>query len=74
MMGIPIGVVGEIVSGEQQGFFVKVLDDSEFTGGFLIINSASTSDMKDGFDDWVEDEGSLCQYFSEAGWKINWSK
>lgn len=70
-MEIKIGVVGEIVAGDETGSFIKVVDDTKNTGGFLILTS-STPEMTDGFDNWVEDEKSLSQYIIESGWIIQW--
>ena len=70
-MEIKVGAIGEIVAGDETGSFVKVLDDTKNTGGFLILTS-STPEMKDGFDNWVENENSLNQYFIESGWIIRW--
>jgi len=70
-MEIKIGIVGKIVAGDEAGSFVKVLDDTDKTGGFLILTS-STPEMKDGFDSWVENESSLKQYFVESNWVIRW--
>lgn len=70
-MEIRIGIVGEIVTGDEAGSFVKIIDDTEHTGGFLILTS-STPEMKDGFDNWVENESSLKQYFVESKWVIRW--
>ncbi|MDO9160955.1 MAG: hypothetical protein Q8N35_08055 [Methylococcaceae bacterium] len=70
-MEIKIGIVGEIVAGDETGSFIKVVDDIENTGGFLILTS-STPEMIDGFDNWVENEKSLSQYFIESGWVIRW--
>lgn len=71
-MGIKIGVVGEILTGDEAGFFVKVEDDrNSSTGGYYIL-TAKEPNMKDGFDNWVEDEDSLKKYFIEAKWTIRW--
>ncbi len=70
-MEIKIGVVGKIVAGDESGSFLKVVDDTENTGGFLIL-TASTPEMIDGFDNWVENEKSLSRYFVESEWIIQW--
>ncbi|WP_092956797.1 hypothetical protein [Paracidovorax konjaci] len=71
-MKIEIGVSGRIISGIELGRYVKVIDDAESSGGYLIITSADADFKEDGFDAWVEDEGQLIRYFEEAGWKVNW--
>jgi hypothetical protein len=72
MAAVPIGRVGKIVSGEEAGCFVKVADDSEATGGFLILTS-SDPEFGSGYDNWVEDEAALTRYFQEACWLIEWT-
>jgi hypothetical protein len=68
---IRIGKKGRITKGTSAGWFVLVDDDSENTGGFLIL-TAKDIDFEDGFDNWVENMSSLEQYFQEAGWEIEW--
>ncbi|GGF27966.1 hypothetical protein GCM10011611_37480 [Aliidongia dinghuensis] len=71
MGSVPIGRVGKIVSGDEAGWFVKVLDDSDATGGFLILTSREDHFVS-GFDNWVADENALKQYLHEARWLIEW--
>jgi hypothetical protein len=68
---IPINRVGKILAGDNVGGYVKILDDSERTGGFLVLTS-SRKDFHTGGDDWVEDYGALEKYISESGWLIEW--
>ena len=70
-MEIKIGQVGLIVAGDEVGRYIKVLDDRQSTGGFLIL-TATDQAMSDGYDNWVEDEKSLSRYFRESHWKIDW--
>ncbi|WP_087016514.1 hypothetical protein [Thaumasiovibrio subtropicus] len=71
---IKIGQVGTIISGDDAGFEVRILDDSESTGGYLICISRSFNQKSsEGYDDWVEDYESLVGYFSESNWVIDWS-
>ena len=71
-MDIKIGVVGRIMEGDEAGSYVKVVDDSSSTGGYLVLTSANP-DMSNGFDNWVEDRESLARYFEESRWAINWT-
>ena len=71
-MEIKIGEVGKIVAGQEVGQFVKVIDDTANTGGFLILTAAAP-DMRNGFDSWVEDSAELQRFFNEAGWIVDWS-
>ncbi len=70
-MEVRIGQVGRIIAGDEVGKYVKVVDDKENTGGYLIL-TADAPDMQVGFDNWVEDEEALSSYFVEAGWSIEW--
>jgi hypothetical protein len=70
-MDIQLDRVGLIVSGDECGSYVKIVDDSANTGGYLIFTS-SQPDMKTGFDDWVQSYDALLQYVAEAKWKIAW--
>ncbi len=40
MSRIRIGVVGHIVSGQEQGRYVMVEDDGEHSGGYLVLTAA----------------------------------
>lgn len=71
MLTIKIGNIGKIVKGDDVGNFVKIIDDSQNTGGFLIITSANQA-FEEGYDDWVENEESLIKYFTESKWEIEW--
>lgn len=71
-MDIKIGEIGKIVSGEELGRYVKVVDDAANTGGFLILTAAAP-DMQDCFDSWVETRETLQCFFEESGWTVEWS-
>ena len=72
-MKIPIGRVGPIVCGDRVGQFVRVLDDSQNTGGFLVAVSPDPSfGSREGGDDWVETKDALRRYFVECEWVIEW--
>ena len=73
MVDIQIGRVGKIIEGDYIGNEVKVIDDSDSTGGFLILTSTSFSGQtEEGFDDWVENRECLVEYFKESRWVIEW--
>lgn len=71
MMDIQINKVGLILHGSQSGWFVKVVDDSAESGGFLVF-TADNQEMRGAFDGWVEKYEDLPQYFSEKKWQIEW--
>ncbi|WP_445366522.1 hypothetical protein ACH5Y9_14305 [Methylomonas sp. BW4-1] len=70
-MNIKTGTLGKIESGDETGAFIKIIDDSQNTGGFIIVTSSSP-ELKNGFDNWVKDKNTLDQYFQESGWVITW--
>jgi len=71
MSDIQIGRIGQIITGDELGRYVKIVDDSESTGGFLIL-TADDLEFHAGHDNWVEDTDALRRYFQEAGWLVEW--
>jgi len=72
-MSVLINKTGLINSGEYTGRYVKVQDDTDNTGGYLVLLSKSKDfTSEDGFDDWVESLDDLEGYFDERGWQIIW--
>jgi len=71
MTDIRIGALGRIRSGDEQGRYLKIVDDAENTGGFLILTS-DDSEFSSGYDNWVESKQALAQYIRESRWKIEW--
>jgi len=72
MNRIQIGVIGTIMSGDGVGRFVQVIDDSDNTGGFLILTS-DHRDLSHGYDDWVENTDALTRYFDQSQWVVDWA-
>ena len=72
-MKIEIGKKGLITEGDIKGWYIRVDDDSDNTGGFLILTSPDP-DMSSimGHDNWVENEESLRSFFLESSWIIDW--
>lgn len=68
---IPIGKIGRITSGDEQGSYVKVQDDRANTGGYLVL-LGKTSDFSEGSDDWVQDVDQLKRYFEASAWTVEW--
>jgi hypothetical protein len=68
---IRIGTWGRIMAGEEAGHYVFVQDDSESTGGFLILTKPDPRGPG-GTDSWVEKYDDLPRFFAEAGWVIEW--
>jgi hypothetical protein len=70
LLASKIGKKGRIRSGKDAGFFVRIQDDSENTGGYLILIWQDVPSV--GYDYWVENLADLEQFMREAGWDIEW--
>lgn len=70
-MNIQINRLGKILQGDEKGYYIKIIDDLDNTGSFLILTFPDI-DMKKGFDNWVKDKRSLEGYFMESNWLIEW--
>jgi hypothetical protein len=67
--GIPVGVVGRIVSGTNEGLFVEVDDDTQRpngTGGFYVLLWSDT----EGYDEWYEKATDLPLVFEHR--QVEW--
>jgi hypothetical protein len=59
-----VGVLGHIVAGDDQGWFVEVVDDSDgSTGGYYILTFDRADRSGIGYDNWVESLGNVHRYF-----------
>lgn len=65
-----IGKKGIIKGGPHEGFFVRIEDDSQNTGGFLILTWKDNPAT--GYDHWVENSADLDPFIREAGWNVEW--
>lgn len=73
MRDLCIGVAGRIVGGDAEiGRLVEVVDDSERTGGYLIVTRSDGKDTPETFDSWVELIVDVEIYFDEHSWQIAW--
>lgn len=72
MRTIKIDVPGRILHGAEQGRFVRILDDSRETGGFLIVTSADPGSMVEVYDSWVESIVEVDLFAAESNWEIEW--
>lgn len=68
---IKYDTLGKILEGENKGWFIKIIDDTENTGGFYIYEFESI-EKEQGFDTWLENENQVKGYFYESEWKIEW--
>lgn len=69
---IMIGTVGKIRVGDESGCWLRVDDDSENTGGFLVHVSPNPEFTGGSGDDWVESLDDLVAYFKECRWEVDW--
>lgn len=72
-MNTRVNNIGLIKTGYKKGWYIKVQDDSESTGGHLILVSRDINFVSaDGFDGWVESIDDVELYFKESNWDIEW--
>jgi hypothetical protein len=71
---IPIGLLGRIVTGREKGRVVEVVDDTEATGGYLILTYSDFDRSPEVFDVWVENLDDLAGAFEENGWQVEWQE
>ena len=71
---IKTNTVGQIVEGDQQGWYVLVEYDKDDTGGYYIYQAPQEDvlNSKEGFDDWLETFEDVKGYFEESNWLILW--
>lgn len=75
--GYRVGVVGVILNSDKLQHEVRIEDDRENTGGYLVFERwrGSRGPNGDGwFDAWVDDELALSQLLIEEGWQIRWDQ
>lgn len=63
---------GKILKGDDQGSYIEIEKNDD--DSYLIFLSKEKSFDKEVFDDWVENEASLKDYFLESNWDIEWEK
>lgn len=73
MIEIKFNTLGKIIEGDNQGWFVRIINDEDKTGGYY-IHQFKDMDGNIGFDDWLETENDVKGYIYESNWKIKWLK
>lgn len=64
--------IGLIKSGDMKDFFVKVINDTENTGGYYILYSRDFSDKTaEGYDDWFLIEEDVEKYLETI--TVDWN-
>lgn len=70
---IKINVIGKILEGDNENWYVLIKEDFENTGGYLILISKDPDFISiEGCDYWVEKYSNLRGFFDESNWKIQW--
>ncbi len=68
-----LGIIKNGVNPEEK--FIKIIDDKENTGGFLILLSETGNfDFPYGYDEWAENLETLQKYLLESNWIIEWKE
>ena len=75
-MEIKFNILGIILNGANpEEKFIKIIDDQENTGGFLILLSSNDKFLPfNCYDDWVENLEILKEYLQESNWIIKWAE
>ena len=74
-MPIPLNTAGDVIGSKHRNHKIKVVDDSESTGGFLIYEWWDGSDgpnSNHAFDSWVETLADAQQFIVEAKYRVAW--
>ena len=74
-MKIKIGTPGDVLNSGKPGHTVRIQDDRDNTGGFLVLErwqGSAGPNPEGAFDSWVESEADLQRFFAEAGYEIAW--
>ncbi|MET8061256.1 hypothetical protein ACWECC_05630 [Streptomyces microflavus] len=72
MGNIELEKQGRILSGFYEGYFVKIHDDSDVTGGYCIYLVNDLAAPTDGGDYWVENLTELNSFAESSRWEIEW--
>mgnify|MGYP000233079536 FL=1 len=72
MTTIEINKTGKIIKGDYFGWSVRILNDKDYTGGFLVL-LISPFNPQDSYDHWVSDARELNAWFAAQGWEIDWN-
>ena len=73
-MRIPVDITGDILNSPRAEHQVRVADDAENTGGYLVCEWWVESDgpnLKGAFDSWVE-RSELQRFFRDSAWQVKW--
>jgi hypothetical protein len=65
-----VGKTGRIKNGQHAGFLLRIEDDSQNTGGYLILIWRDIPPT--GYDYWVEKLADIDQFMIGADWDVEW--
>jgi hypothetical protein len=68
---IKINTRGRIITGENAGWYVTVVDDQKNTGGYLVLVESDKND-DEGYDYWVANRQQLEDAFKVSWWEVEW--
>lgn len=71
VVDISVGQVGEIVSGDQEGRYVRIEAGPENSGGFRVLTAASAN-MEGCDTTLVSNETALKNLFGQSQWQVRW--
>ncbi|THV59678.1 hypothetical protein EZV76_08925 [Flagellimonas alvinocaridis] len=71
MVEVQFGIFGKIITGHNEGWYVKLEDNTDQSGGFYIYEMPNL-EGDNGFDTWLESKEDIKSYFDECNWKIEW--
>jgi len=77
MFAFKLNKIGKIIKGDNPGWFLKIKDDKEESGGFYIFqfkNRVGDNAMGEAFDDWVENFSDVETYFDSDDWEVKWEE
>jgi len=63
---------GKIVSGKDTGWYIWIQDDTENTGGYLVVQSLSVDFTGIVYDNWFETIDDVEKHFRFNKWIVEW--
>ena len=69
---IAVNRIGKITNGDMKNWYIKVLDDTENTGGYLFIESPNIDFRGEGYDNWFLDLKDVLPHIEHCKYQIEW--
>ncbi|AJQ28764.1 hypothetical protein [Pelosinus fermentans] len=69
---VKVNAKGKINNGKLVNRYIWIIDDSENTGGYLVIQSPTISFEGEGFDNWFVTLEEVEQFINYNKWEIEW--